>query len=572
MFRHLVLHLLLLRWREIDREGRGLLVVGGVFALGGLLAWVTRGFFEGLAGDPALLTVALAGWIGVTVLGAGLWSPLEALRALYVGRDAELFLAAPIPPSRLFVARLVEVFLARALLPTVAVFSCLAGGGVVLGAAPGFYPVALATSLLAGLVGCALGFLAVFLLVRIVPVRLLDGAFTYVGAGLAVGAGLFLAAYSETLGRPEGWLHGMSGWSEHPVSAPGGMLVGALEGAWLPAAAGLLAAAAMAGAAVLVASLAFAATYRAGYDRMERATAFTGARGSSRWRGEGRLEAVRRRFSWLGALTAGPVPSIARQEWKHFLRDPVLRGRITFGLVLVAVAPIPVALDLGAGSEAGERPLLAVTLGAALLAGGAILTVVMGLSAFAREGRNIELLCSAPLHATHLLAGKVLGVAVPVAGLLLAIQAVFWLAAGVSLPQGALATVATVVIVGGLATIAVSLSALLSAFVGPPPGETPGPVAGVVGLVASLTFLYAAIGLPLFAVLVWAEASDGLAALSPVLLGAAVLHLLALGAVLVGLPLLVGWALRRLEGIAADVGGAGPPGGGGAATRGTNSR
>lgn len=544
MLGHLVTYLLLLRWREMNRNGHGPLVLILVPVFGALLAWLTWGFFDGLARERDLLTVALAAWMGlVALVVAGTAAP-AALRALYFNRDLELYLAAPVPPLPLFASRLVETFVSRALVWALAGFSCLAGGGVALGAPLGFHLFALTAVLLVALAACALAFMVALLLARFIPVRLLNRAITTVGTGVLTVGGLFLGFRYEALAQPELWLQGASGLAEHPIFAPGRMLVGALEGAWPSALAGLFGTALVAGGMVLAASRVFTATYRHGHDRMERAAARAAAPGSRSTGWKGIARALRRRLPEWGPAPADSVGAVAGQEWRHALRDPVLRSRNTLGLVFVATLPVYVVLGL----EDREMPwdLRLWFLGGGLLVGGAILASVAGLSAFAREGRNIELLRSAPVPTSRLLAGKVLGVAAPVIGLLLAIQAPFWLVVGPSLLQAVVILVATVGIIGGLAVITVSLSALLAPFDGDDPGQPLGALGTLTAILASIAYLSAVLGLPLTPFLLLTR-PGGIGTGSPFLLGGAMLHALVLGAVLVGFPVLVGRALRRLD-------------------------
>ncbi|MCC7051671.1 MAG: hypothetical protein IT355_00300 [Gemmatimonadaceae bacterium] len=113
---------------------------------------------------------------------------VTALPAFFLSRDLEMLAAAPIPPRVFFASRFVQVVAEGGAIALLLVVPLLAGYGLAFGGGVLWPVVAFAAWLPLWITATALGCVAVYLLVALVPPQRAQFTFRLIGLGLCVGA------------------------------------------------------------------------------------------------------------------------------------------------------------------------------------------------------------------------------------------------------------------------------------------------------------------------------------------------------------------------------------------------
>lgn len=462
---------------------------------GGILAfvfWMGRNVFSFLSEMvPAFVPVVLTLMLAAIALSGFLIGIAAMLYDLYLKTDMELLLAAPLPLGSLFGQKLSGGYVGVALVALIGL-AFLVGAGQALGATVVYYVYLVLLLLFLSVLTSALAMIAVMFIVRVVAPKWIQGALAVVGA--AAGASAWLAyvlwwddeLVAGAAESPAAWAE-MSEWLvETPLAWPGGLLQSVQEGAsgepWL--ALGILAAATLGvvGGAFGV----FVRSFYIGQGRVREVT--TQARRTSADRPR-----ARRRLPFLPPA----VGAIVLKDWRFLRRDLKHASKLIFPLVVGGFLIFSVSgrlVDVGAG-EVGDTQLLYWLRLAMMMFIPFLLANEIALPAVGSEGKRVDLLRVSPVSPGTLLGAKFLGAFLPIAALLIAVQAGFWVFEGVTLGLAVASIGAIVWITGGIITIHVTTGTLFARFRGEQTSKNAGFAATMVAWCTSALFVYAHAGL-----------------------------------------------------------------------------
>jgi len=179
----------------------------GLFFWGFIFAVIYRMllYFRGTQGIGNLLSGKLLGLALLTFLMILLLSNvITALSTFFLSKDLELLVASPLDGVRLYGARLAETIVDSSWMVALLVVPLLAAYGVVYGAGPGFYALAVATMIPFLVLPAVVGTGFTLLLVNVFPARRTRDLLALIGLFAAAGVvALFRFLRPERLVRPE---------------------------------------------------------------------------------------------------------------------------------------------------------------------------------------------------------------------------------------------------------------------------------------------------------------------------------------------------------------------------------
>ncbi|MCL6650130.1 MAG: hypothetical protein K6U89_17595 [Chloroflexi bacterium] len=309
--------------------------------------------------------------------------------------ELPFLLATPVQPAAVIASRLVVIAGWEGLLALALLVPLTVGLGLALGAGPLYYLLALAVLPLVPLLPLALAHLVAFLLLRLLPPRvvqtvlalagaLLGGSWVLARAETPAEFGTQLADGLGTLGRTAPWL---------PFAWPAEALLGGVggEGALLP----VLGFVALALVAFVAATGLGVAVVRAGwYDAIPRA-------GSRRREGRPR------------SLGQGPVAAILLKDWRILYRDPNVWARLLGPLVFFGVVVWQAVVQAATLAGPGGALIKEVTVVGAGIFLAWNLNNRLAVTAFNRDRRGILWTLVSPTPPTQLLVAKLLVALLP---------------------------------------------------------------------------------------------------------------------------------------------------------------
>jgi ABC-2 type transport system permease protein len=211
-----VLQLLGPKWRtrlQRARSGEGRVAKALVLGLVGVVFWgfvfavIVRMllYFRGAQGIGDLLASRLLGMAFLTFLGILLLSNVvTALSTFFLADDLELLVAAPVDRVRLYGARLVETIADSSWMVALMAVPLLAAYGVVYGAGPSYYLLAVAATAAFLVLPAVVGTAVTLLLVNVFPARRTRDLLALIGLLAVAGVvALFRFLRPERLMRPE---------------------------------------------------------------------------------------------------------------------------------------------------------------------------------------------------------------------------------------------------------------------------------------------------------------------------------------------------------------------------------
>jgi len=413
-------------WNTLRRGARWRrLTYGVVVAALAFLSLVSLGFswgmtfvIGGVTNDPTAADVLIASTLSGTLVLSFLVSFTVALAALYLSRDLDLLLAAPISRRAVFASKLVGGLMPGQLLILTIGIVPLVGHGIAQRYGWPYYAAMLLAMLLLPVLPSAIGALSVVTIVRRVPahrlgeiVGLIVVAMTLSIAMVTSSAGelrstvtvedlLFLLERFRNPYSPAEWLtRGLaaSGRGEFAEAAR-----------WFGAVTGL---------SVLVAlPLHWASDkpYYEGYIHMQSANLRRQlSSGWLPWQRTDRADRFSRKAGWVLGWLPVPVAAIVRKDLRLIPRDLTNMAQVLSPLavgVFFVLQQLLYPVRIG-GDEVMVpyvRPLLTM-LSAAISAGVASMIFSrFGLTAFSFEGRRYWVVKSAPISPNQLIAGKFL--------------------------------------------------------------------------------------------------------------------------------------------------------------------
>lgn len=328
---------------------------------------------------------------------------ITALSSLFLARDLELLMAAPVDGVRLYLSRLVETAAHSSWMVVLVLVPILGAYGWVYEGGLGYVAVAAVTLVAYLVLPAVAGTLVTLLLVNLFPARRARDLLALLGLLGAAGFVLLirllrpeqlarpdafrdLVGFVETLRAPSSpWLP--SQWAADALT--GALGVGASAGDLFP----LLLLVSTAAVAVLGGAVLHERGYRTGFSRAQEGASRAESRGRSRW---SRL-----------ALPLGPTARVlVGKELRVFFRDPTQWSQLILLGVLVVVYVYNVkVLPLWSGESVGfflvnVVSFLNLGLAGFVLAAIAARFIFPGVSL---EGRSLWLLRSSPLEMRTLL-------------------------------------------------------------------------------------------------------------------------------------------------------------------------
>ena len=179
----------------------------GTFFWGLIFAVIFRMllYFRGTQGIGDVLSAKLLGLAFVTFLMILVLSNvITALSTFFLSDDLELVVAAPVDPWHVYAARLGETILDSSWMVALLAVPLLGAYGVVYGADPGYYLLALATLLPFLVIPAVIGSAVTLVLVNVFPARRTRDLLALIGLFAAAGVvALFRFLRPERLMRPE---------------------------------------------------------------------------------------------------------------------------------------------------------------------------------------------------------------------------------------------------------------------------------------------------------------------------------------------------------------------------------
>ncbi len=347
------------------------------------------------------------------------------LQALYLSRDMDFLVAAPLPMRAVFLSKLILAILPGFGLFCLAALPMLFGLGSASTYHPLYYPLVVIVLTFVALGAAGLAGVLVMAVVRVIPPRRVAEVLGFVGAVLSIlisQSGNLLGTFDLRGDRLTGAINQINSFSPawSPFSWAGRGLVDIGSGAWLSGAGLTL-------LTILVTGALFALTLASAEQLYY--TGWAGLRTASH-KAKTRVKRVsRERIVRRGRpLLATPLRSIIAKDFLLLRRDlrnlSQLITPLIFGFVLVFSS---------LRSESSDQPLSTLSIQdlpvytniAFTLFVGWMLLFNLATTAVAREGKNYWLLNAAPLRPAHLLWAKFIVALLPT-------LAVSWLFAGIT--------------------------------------------------------------------------------------------------------------------------------------------
>jgi len=435
------------------------------------------------------------------------------LQALYLARDMDFLVAAPIPIRAVFLTKLLEAVLPSFILVLVFGLPVLLSLGTQSEFHIVYYPLVLIVLACIVLAAAGISSLLVMAVVRIFPAKRVAEVLTFLGALLIVTISQAFNLYGhrlETL-SPEQVFEGSQRLSSlnspwFPLAWGGRSLVGMGQGNWLS---GLFFLALIVGLSGIVFWLALNTAERLYYSGW--ASLQKGTQHKKNHRAAGRQDGGVLRTSILLRLLPPEAGAILVKDFKLIGRDlnnlsqviAALIVGIVFGVMLLRTGGEPPAGQ-------GEAPALFMTIiRSAMVYGSMVIGLFVGwcmlsrlaLIAFSMEGRSYWLLKTAPVSAGKLLAAKFLMAYIPALTL-----GWFYLIGIALLQKPPLATIlyglpSIAMILAGLCGINLALGVRGVNLTWTDPRKMENSVAGILGMIISIVYqlvtLVLFFGLPL---------------------------------------------------------------------------
>ena len=423
------------RWRRLTY----LLVAGALMflAIAGLVtSYVLTFVISGITGDPVRADVVVSTTLAGTLTLSFLVSFTVALAALYLSKDLDLLLSAPIPRRAVFTSKLVGglipahfILFALALIPLIGHGLAMRQVGIERGVAlpydAAYYLALVVAMLLLPLLPVAVGSLAVMVIVRRVSahrlgeivglvvvamtltIALLAGTINQMQQALTVNDVLASLERFRNPYSPAEWLTlAVTASARHDW---------AVAGQWF----GLVALVSVVALVPII--LTSERLYYEGWLHMQSTRTAVRRRALLPWNRYDRAPSLGRPDSWLRGLSQ-PLVAVLRKDLRIIPRDLTNLAQVLSPLAIGVFFILqqllyPITLS---GSDRPQPELIPILtmLSCGIAAGvSAMITTRFGLTAFSFEGRAYWVLKSAPLRRVELVVAKFLTAYVPFLGL-----------------------------------------------------------------------------------------------------------------------------------------------------------
>lgn len=417
---------LVLTWSSYRRAKLRQKIAQAIFLLF-LTAIATGGFLFSRMLIQVLRSPALASNIDLTGLFSNLPGLMLALafffnlltnfgillQALYLSRDMDFLIAAPLPMRAVFLSKLILAILPGFGLFSLGALPLLFGLGAASGFHPLYYPLVVISLGVIALASAGTASILVMAVVRVIPPRRVAEVLGFIGAIISIlisqsgnlmgTAGIGGDQLAATVSRLSGL---MPVWS--PFTWAGRGLVDLGRGDWLSGASLTL-------ATLLAAGVLFAVTLKAAEQLYY--SGWAGLQSSSqKAKSRPNRKSAEERERFFGTLLPLPVVSIIARDALLLRRDlrnlSQLITPLIFGLVMV--------LSSGRAADAGQglpgfpvRSLPTYTSILFTLFVGWMLLFNLATTSISREGKSFWLLGAAPLRPLHLLSAKYIFAIIP---------------------------------------------------------------------------------------------------------------------------------------------------------------